>query len=556
MTSLLGKTLQNGKYTLDQELGRGGFGITFKATHHLLGQPVVIKTLNEVIGQDPNYADYLRKFQDEARRLALCLHPNIVRVSDFFTEAGHAYMVMEFIDGTSLDQVIFPDQPLPETTAIHYVQQVGEALRVVHQNGLLHRDVKPHNIMRRRGTDQVVLIDFGTAREFALGTTQTHTSLVSSGYAPIEQYLTQGQRTPATDVYGLAATLYSLVTATAPVAAILRDRQPLPDPRSLRPDLSAATNQAIIRGMAMEAQHRPPSVDDWLALLNRPEVGASSATPVEILAPAPAQTEKTLAIASPPGITNPAPSADGHHPGMRRWLIGLLGLSLLTLLGVTVGAFYLRSRKPTTVIAPSSPDLPPASPPAALPSPSPSPVRPKPSPSLNPNPLPTGSPTTAPTPTPTPDPVTPPPSPLPEPEYSQAIPVVPGIVPGTPEADVIAQLGKPQRETPGFFPNTRAVLYELRQKEIVLGYIYDLTSNRVRQSEASFASTADPLQMKVALNNMLAGRASLKILQGLEQIQQRQTNKFSFERGGFKGVIERNAQDRIYMAVWEADLHD
>ncbi len=552
MTSLLGKTLQNGKYTLDQELGRGGFGITFKATHHLLGQPVVIKTLNEMIGQDPNYADYQRKFQDEARRLALCLHPNIVRVSDFFTEAGHAYMVMEFIDGTSLDQVIFPDQPLPETTAIHYIQQVGEALKVVHRNGLLHRDVKPHNIMRRRGTDQVVLIDFGTAREFALGTTQTHTSLVSSGYAPIEQYLTQGQRTPATDVYGLAATLYSLVTAVAPVAAILRDRQPLPDPRSLRPDLSAATNQAIIRGMAMEAQHRPSSVDDWLTLLNRPEAGASAAVPVERLAQGSTQTEKTLTIALPAGITNPALSPDAHHSTGHRWLTGLLGLSLLTLLGVTVGAFHLRSRQPTAVMVPSPSDSPPASPPVTPPRPSSSPVRPKPSPSLNPSPLPTGSPTTAPTPTP----FTPSPSPLPEPEYSQEIPVVPGIVPGTPEADVIAQLGKPQRETPGFFPNTRAVLYELRQKEIVLGYIYDLTSNRVRQSEASFASTADPLQMKVALNNMLAGRANLKILQGLEQIQQRQMNQFSFEREGFKGVIERNEQDRIYMAVWEADLHD
>ncbi len=76
--------LQGGKYTLEQELGRGGFGITIKATHNYLGQPVVIKTLNESLTQHPNFAEFQHKFQDEAKRLALCVHPNIVRVSDFF----------------------------------------------------------------------------------------------------------------------------------------------------------------------------------------------------------------------------------------------------------------------------------------------------------------------------------------------------------------------------------------------------------------------------------------------------------------------------------------
>ncbi len=264
---LVGKTLQRGKYTLEQELGRGGFGITFKATHQYLGQPVVIKTINESLRQDPEFVKFQRSFQDEARRLALCVHPNIVRVSDFFIEDQLPYMVMDYIPGRTLDMVVFPDSPLSEETAIHYIRQIGAALQVVHQNNLLHRDVKPQNIILRQGTQEVVLIDFGIAREFTPGSTQTHTGMVSDGYAPIEQYLSQAPRTPATDVYGLAATLYTLLTAKVPIAASLRDRVPMPAPRDLQSQLTVGVNQAVMRGMAVEARFRPNAIADWLSLL-------------------------------------------------------------------------------------------------------------------------------------------------------------------------------------------------------------------------------------------------------------------------------------------------
>jgi serine/threonine protein kinase len=267
MNTLVGKQLQGGKYTLDALLGQGGFGITFRATHHFLGQTVVIKTLNLLNQNHPQFSKMEAQFQDEARRLALCIHPNIVRVNDFFEEEEVPYLVMDYIPGQTLEQIIFPNQPLPEATAIHYIQQIGMALEVVHQNGLLHRDIKPHNIILRQGSQEVILIDFGIAREFTDGKPQTHTSLISEGYAPIEQYVMQERRTPATDVYGLAATLYALVTAQVPQASILRDRRPMPAPRDLRPELSVALNQAIMRGMAVEARYRPNTVTQWLALL-------------------------------------------------------------------------------------------------------------------------------------------------------------------------------------------------------------------------------------------------------------------------------------------------
>ena len=265
---LTGKTLQGGKYTINQEIGRGGFGITYKANHHFLNQEVVIKTLNHKLQKHPDFAKFESQFQDEARRLASCVHPNIVRVSDFFIEAGLPYMVMEYIPGDTLGEAfVMPGIPLPEETAIHYIRQIGAALGVVHQKGLLHRDVKPDNIILRENTDEVILIDFGIAREFNTGVRQTHTGMVSEGYSPIEQYLTNAPRSPATDVYGLASTLYALLTAQVPMPVLLRDREKMPSARELQPHLTAAANQAVMRGMAVEARFRPQTVAEWLELL-------------------------------------------------------------------------------------------------------------------------------------------------------------------------------------------------------------------------------------------------------------------------------------------------
>jgi serine/threonine-protein kinase len=299
---LAGKTLQGGKYSLDQEIGRGGFGITFKATHHFLNHIVVIKTLNEKLRQHPDFVKFSRQFQDEARRLATCIHPNIVRVSDFFIEDGLPYMVMEYIPGETLAEAfVLPGMPLSEVTAIHYIRQIGAALQVVHQNGLLHRDVKPDNIILRQGTAEVVLIDFGIAREFNNGVRQTHTGIVSEGYSPIEQYMSQATRTPATDIYGLAATLYALLTAQVPIPALLRDREQMPAPRELQPYLSAAVNQAVMRGMAIEARFRPQTVAEWLVLLP----GNRDATHQPVLT----QTVPTVNLSVDPYPDLPAPVA-------------------------------------------------------------------------------------------------------------------------------------------------------------------------------------------------------------------------------------------------------
>ncbi|MEO1373597.1 MAG: serine/threonine protein kinase, partial [Cyanobacteria bacterium J06635_10] len=123
------------------------------------------------------------------------------------------------------------------------------------------------------------------------GVRQTHTGMVSEGYSPIEQYLTNTQRSPATDIYGLASTLYALLTAQVPMPVLLRDREKMPSPRELQPHLSAAVNQAIMRGMAVEARFRPQTVEEWLDLL--PGMGRKT-----IIQPVPTHAVPTIDLST------------------------------------------------------------------------------------------------------------------------------------------------------------------------------------------------------------------------------------------------------------------
>ncbi|MEK0180377.1 serine/threonine protein kinase [Microcoleus anatoxicus] len=582
MDALIGKSLQGGKYTLEQELGRGGFGITFRATHRYLGQFVVIKTLNESLRQQPNFAEFDRKFQDEARRLASCVHPNIVRVSDFFVEDGQPYMVMDYIPGQNLGEVVLPNRPLPEAVAIIYIQQIGAALKAVHQKGLLHRDIKPQNIILRQNTQEVVLIDFGIAREFTPGVTQSHTNMVSDGYAPPEQYFAQGKYTPATDVYALAATLYTLLTAQVPMPAVFRPSQPMATPRDLQPQLSAAISQAVMRGMTLEAENRPATVDEWLSLLSNSPASMTGPT----LAVMPGHGPMMPAGAR----TAPAVVSSGAGESKIWWILGLVAIALIFAGFVGIARILLdRPSAEPAPIAQENRTSPPAATstpdrPAAIPTPeaTPKPQRKTPTPAAIPTPKETPPPaveTPTPaieTPAPKPSPVAESPkptekpveqqrpiarSPTPTPAQeqpatsSQKIPRVPGFPVGTPETQVIAALGTPtDTQRKGYWPNTRTALYDLVPNQITLGYIYDRDSGQLVQTEGSFAQSVDDLVVRTALNGMLGG-ADRDIMQGFRDVQQRRKSRFTFRKRALKGTIERNERDRIYIGVWDENLH-
>lgn len=262
MTLLVGR----GKYLLQEEIGQSNYGITYKAINQTNNETVVIKTFKPELAQQAEISKLRKKFLNEAQRLLECSHPNIIPYREFFSEDGVPYIVMDYIEGTTLDKIVLPDNPLPEDTAIKYIRQVGEALKVIHSKRILHRNIKPENLILSQDNQKIILIDFGIARECSRGLVQTRTLVASDGYAPIEQYLPQAKRTAVTDVYGLAATMYTLVTAQVPIAATLRDNFSLPSPQNMQPELSNQLSEVIMLGMALEPEERPKNVEEWLAL--------------------------------------------------------------------------------------------------------------------------------------------------------------------------------------------------------------------------------------------------------------------------------------------------
>ena len=263
-----GKLIQGEKYQIEAILGVGGFGVTYRAKEQLSNKTVAIKTANDLIQSKPDFSKHQERFIQEAFRLAKWSHNHIIRVDDVCLEDGLWCMVMEYIMGKNLEQYVIENRALSEPEAILYTRQIGEALHYIHQQGLLHRDVKPANIMLRQNTQEAILIDFGLAREFIAGKTMTHTNARSECFAPIEQYRLKDRRNAYTDVYALAATLYYQLTGVEPLPAQFRlQGANLIPPIKHNSQISARVNRAIIQGMALKPQNRPQSIPEWLQLL-------------------------------------------------------------------------------------------------------------------------------------------------------------------------------------------------------------------------------------------------------------------------------------------------
>ncbi|BAY12523.1 serine/threonine protein kinase [Calothrix sp. NIES-2098] len=274
MPWIAGQQLQNGKYVIEQVLGQGGFGITYKALHVELNQTVVIKTPNEYLSHDPEYDKYIERFIQEGQilaRLSKDPHPHIVGVIDLFQEGDTHCLVMDFVEGENLFEAVKRRGALPEAEILSYICQIGKALMVVHQAGLVHRDAHPGNIMVRRN-GKAVLIDFGIAKQVIPSTISSINKDGNEAFAPYEQKV-RGSREPTVDVYCLAATLYYAVTGKCPATSLARklDNASLKSPKQISPSISKELNQAILKGMALEAEDRPQSMQAWLAMLEAPK---------------------------------------------------------------------------------------------------------------------------------------------------------------------------------------------------------------------------------------------------------------------------------------------
>lgn len=264
------------EYRIEKVLGVGGFGLTYLALDENLRLKVALKEYlpGEIALRAPDqsiapasedtaetFAWGKRRFLDESRTLASFRHPNIVRVMRFFEANGSAYMVMEFVEGAPLSEWMKARRPLPESQLRALVAPLLEGLDVVHKSGYTHRDVKPGNIyMREDGTP--VLLDFGSARMHS----SEMTAVISPGYAPIEQYHSQGNQGPWSDVYAFGGVLYWMLTGSRPHEAAARVRDDTMAPALQAGDRSVYSAEllaAVDWALAPHEAQRPQSVEEW-----------------------------------------------------------------------------------------------------------------------------------------------------------------------------------------------------------------------------------------------------------------------------------------------------
>ena len=269
------------RYSIQQTLGQGGFGITYLAYDQKLEQEVCIKELfisgnstrgaNMTVQSQGNssfsFQEFVDRFLQEARQLARFQHPNIVRVIDIFQENNTAYTVMEYVNGETLKQRVQRTGALEEKEAMQLINQLLDAVEAVHAKGMLHRDIKPENILISP-EGRVVLIDFGSAREFAEGKTTHQTAMITPGYAPPEQYSERAKRGPFTDIYALGATLYFLLTGEKPIASTDRSFEELPAPHQLNPKVSSQVSSAVLLAMEMKPENRFQDIAEMKGAMN------------------------------------------------------------------------------------------------------------------------------------------------------------------------------------------------------------------------------------------------------------------------------------------------
>jgi len=256
---------------------QGGMSAVYEVMDSTLNVRCALKELLPYPGTDESALPGLRdQFQQEARLLAGLRHPNLPRVSDYFEEDTNAYLVMDFVYGRRLDEVIGQDGGLSEDEVLEWARQLVEALAHCHQRGVIHRDVKPQNVIVTWG-GQAVLVDFGLAK--LVDASDPHTRTVMRGlgtpeYAPPEQYDTRkGGTDPRTDVYSLGATLYHALAGKPPPTATERvvDPEILAPLRQLRDDVSEVTDQILAKAMALRPSYRFQSVAEmYVALFGSP----------------------------------------------------------------------------------------------------------------------------------------------------------------------------------------------------------------------------------------------------------------------------------------------
>jgi serine/threonine protein kinase len=271
-----------GRFEILKVIAQGGFGIAYWAYDKNFHREVCIKELfipksqrladysvqtASINGYDGSY--FIKNFLSEARKVANVRHENIVEVRDVFEANGTAYIVMEYVKGISLSDKIKREGPLNPVTAVSLFRTLCDAVQKLHSISLIHRDIKPDNILVEAETGRIVLIDFGNAKEMHSGTDSF--AYLSNGYSAIEQYSKEAKKTFATDIYSIGATMYFALTGNQPITAVDRiSSDGLTPPNAFNPSIENFISNAILRAMSVQVENRYQNVVDFKNAISCP----------------------------------------------------------------------------------------------------------------------------------------------------------------------------------------------------------------------------------------------------------------------------------------------
>jgi predicted Ser/Thr protein kinase len=326
------------RYELEEVVGTGGMSSVYRAHDTLLERDVALKILHEHHSEDD---DYVQRFRREARAAAQLSHPGIVTVIDRGEQDGRQFIVYEFVAGETLKDLVERGGPMPVRRALELGLEVGRALAFAHQQGLVHRDVKPQNVLLN-GDGRAKVTDFGIARTLdAVGTTETGTVLGTSHYIAPEQ--ARGERVDAqTDVYSFGVVLYELLAGEVPyggesflAVAMRHVNDPVPSLLERRPDAPLRLASLVERCLAKRPDERPRSMDEVVAELE------ACLQELDSRADGPGPSGDATMIQRAPAAPAPRRSTEGR--ARRRVTPALLALAALVAVGA-IGAALLLTR--------------------------------------------------------------------------------------------------------------------------------------------------------------------------------------------------------------------
>jgi eukaryotic-like serine/threonine-protein kinase len=322
---VVGETIA-GRYEVEELVGHGGMSSVYKARDALLERHVALKILHE---QYSNDEDFVERFKREARSVAQLQHPNIVTVIDRGEEDGRQYIVFEYIDGENLKERVVRNGRLEVREALEIAVEVARGLAFAHEQGLVHRDVKPQNILLN-GDGRAKVTDFGIARTVDVdGMTQTGTVLGTSNYIAPEQ--ASGQRVDGqSDVYALGAVLYELLAGDVPfpgesfvVVAMKHMHEPAPSLLDVRGDVPLRVAAAVDRALEKDPEQRFPTMDAFAAELEACLAELDRGD----------DADATMVIPS----STAAPGAKPRRRKVSRWPIVIGVLALVAIAAIVIG---------------------------------------------------------------------------------------------------------------------------------------------------------------------------------------------------------------------------